>query len=362
MENLLMYPFNKSFMPYVRHQDMLNDMHITSLISPNGWGLVGDKINTPCGDIIVSDDFDYALESCTCVWFIEDDIIALPKDILWTKLRAAITHGKNIVYTRCRDREEVQEMVALIPSGLDITPQCIGHNKLLDSKKVLYDIDTPTIFVIGNAECSDKFEVQLSLRKQFVNMGYKVSSVSTRWDSAIIGVHPFPEFMWDVRLSEEDKVYRYNGYIKEIEMMESPEIFIVGIPGGIVPYSRKQLNHFGITAYEIAMAIKCDSAVFCSLYSNYLSEYFDEISKLILSRFEIAIDYHHISAYMNCPDHQRVVDQEYNILTLDSAIVDEKIRALGRNDVFNLLSSGNARIVAEKIIRQFEGYGDIDAI
>lgn len=351
MEQLAIYPYNTSYAPIVRHQKLIHDMEIRSLISPKGWGLNNDCIKTYDEKLIVTDNFTTGIEKCTAVWFVNDADISIPKELLKAKLLEALKHNKRVLFTRTSHTYD-EEIKDLIPIKKSI--QIKENNYFADNENTsFFKINTPVIFVLGLSENTDKFEVQVALREQFMQKGYKVSSVSSRTDSAIVGMHPLPHFLFD-SISEVEKIVLFNHLVKQIELDEKPEIIIIGIPGGVSPFSKNQHNHFGITMYEISNALSCDCAVFCSPYLDYSLDlkYFTKISNEIYGKFGFPIDYHHIAARTYDKWLGQPSDKDFNWVTLDESFIDSRIETYNRLDVFNLLCTHKIKELVEKLIKQ----------
>ncbi|MCS4481257.1 TIGR04066 family peptide maturation system protein [Clostridium botulinum] len=175
---------------------------------------------------------------------------------------------------------------------------CVCEEKynILNMEAVqLEKIQTPIIFVLGTGDRSGKFEIQLCLRENLMQMGYKVSQVGSRNYCELMDFHSFPQFMYSTEITEEEKVIYFNNFIKDIELNDNSDVIIIGIPGGIMPFNDKYTNGFGILAYEISQAVKPDAAVFTTLYEDYNKEYFESIDNTIKYKFGFEIDCYNLS-------------------------------------------------------------------
>lgn len=74
MENIMIYPYNRDYSVYVEHQGLLNGYRVSSLVSPFGWGLVGETLKFGNREYVVTDDFSEALSCSSVVWFVNDDL------------------------------------------------------------------------------------------------------------------------------------------------------------------------------------------------------------------------------------------------------------------------------------------------
>lgn len=362
MEHIAIYPYSESYAPIIRHQKLIHDMKIRSLISPRGWGLTGECVKTLDTEFIVTDNFIEGIQECTAVWFVDDANIPHPPALLKEKMHEALRQNKRILFTRSikSDKDDIKN---LIPDEKEIrieTMHCLSERKSI----ACYNIDTPVIFVLGLSENTDKFEVQATLREQFIQKGYKVSSVSSRKDSTILGMHELPEFMFDINVSEAEKIQLYNQFVKQVELKDTPDIIIIGIPGGAFPYNKKIHNYFGISLYEISNAVTCDFAVFCLPYLNYSLDMtnFTKISNEVNGKFGFPIDYFHIAARTYDHFFAQPLDQDFSWVSLDESFIDMKIETYKRKDVLNLIHRDEAKKITDEIIRQLSGTSKTQSI
>ena len=358
MEKILIYPYNKSYKPVVVHQKLiassLPNTQIESLVSPRGWGLEDDIVDGSYGVIKVSCDFEAELDKCTMVWFVEDGNLQLPEDILFDKLHKAIHANKKIIYTRKKNNSQYEQATNLIPNVLKVT---INIHKIsnLFTKPMCYKIDVPVLVVLGLEENTDKFEVQLGLREEFISRGYKVSSISSRRDSDILGAHSIPEFMFKNEICEADKIVQYNHYVKEVELDENPEIIIIGIPGGVIQFDSFNHNNYGIIAFEISNAVPCDCAVMCSPYYQFFNGDYSEVYNDMLNKYGFSVEYCHVAPVTI--DTRTIADDFIRgFLSIKKDFVKDKVRDYNRDDVLYLGDKSGLEIAVDGIIDKLNSY------
>lgn len=348
-------------------------MEITSLVSPGGWGLTGrdageaDKSGQT--GINVTGDFDEALGLCDAVMFVHSEkLLDFPKYIM-PKLIKAVESRKDILVTKQLGDEIIKTIAQKCKEAgvdfkyLNYRDKHIEFPQLSIENEFLHNINTPVVYVLGAGERTNKFETQLSLREKFLSEGYRVSQIGTRAYCELLGFHSFPEFMFKGTLPETNKIVFFNHMIKKIENDEQPDVIIIGIPGGIMPYNNTLTNRFGILAYEVSQALASDCAVFCSHYADYGTDYFDKTNELIKNRLGFEIDCYNISNVMfdwtNSKQENRII-----YTTLDSTFVDEKIMNYSRMDtsIFNILNSKDSGNLSQFIVNTLLDYGKAECI
>lgn len=343
----MIYPYSKAYEPYVLHQELLKNMEISLLVSPKGSGLVGRKVCCEGKAWEITSDYTEALKQCDIVWFVNDEKFRLSEEAIKKKVIEAVSEKKKIIFTRTvtaggnnfADAIPIQQKIQLEKSHS-------MEDKL--QADYCYHIDTPVLTVYGTETSTDKLAVQLSLREEFVHRGYKVASISTRVDSELYGMYDMPAFMIECGYSEAEKIRRYNHYVKKIELEEQPDIIIVGVPGGTLPYDQIDHNEYGILAYEISFAVPCDAAVMCMAYNPLFEGDFSRFAYDMKQVFRYKTICCHVAA--SVPDMKKMSDnRKRHLVSLDREFIDEKIKRYNKQNVFDILNKSGAKCAVKLI-------------
>lgn len=186
----------------------------------------------------------------------------------------SMKRGKNIVYAEKMEENDISQ---------------------LDSISDELRITAPVVFVAGTTPYTEKFHVQLALRKRLIDDGYKVSQIGSKSYSNLFGFHSYPSFM-NGNMDNTQKIISFRKYVKYIEMKEQPDLIVIGIPGGIMAVNKKHHFDFGVTAYMISQAIEPDYVIMNMLYSKgYTAEQLEEIRQVCRFRLNFEIDSFHLS-------------------------------------------------------------------
>lgn len=159
------------------------------------------------------------------------------------------------------------------------------------------EIETPVVSIMGMLPMAQKFDLQLYLRKKFMEKGYKVSQIGSKPVSELFGFHAMPSYLFTNRYTDVEKIIAFNNFVKRIEQEEKPDVIIVGIPDSIIPFSKKHNFSFGVYAFEILSAICPDFSFINLAAGEYNKEFYDEISKLCHYKFNVEADAFFISKY-----------------------------------------------------------------
>lgn len=366
-EKLLIYPYDRHFTPILRH-NCLDKYQISVLVSPNGWGGAGMDVSTyeyssPLG-LNVTSDFESALLMCDAVLFTQSDHFVNFDKLIYPKILKSINAGKNIICTITLEgdifnkiKEECNKKNVDFIYYNSLSNESIDY---IDSEKI-HKVNIPIIFVFGMGEQTNKFEIQLALRNYFKNKGYKVSQIGSRTYCELLGFHSIPGFMFSTKVKENEKIILFNRFIKYIELMESPDLILIGIPGGIMPLNHDFTNNFGIFAYEISQATKPDASIFSMYYDNLNNKILNNFQNLVRYKFGFEIDCFNISNVKFDWNTSRIHECKQYI-TISPEKLDEKKQELVRNDIqiFDVLNKNDRSALSKYLEEKLVQYSAID--
>ncbi|MBD7912580.1 MULTISPECIES: TIGR04066 family peptide maturation system protein [Clostridium] len=370
-ERTIIYPYNIDFYPVLRHLNSLKSLDIAGVVSPKGWGLTGKDAGSVGGGenigIMVESNFSNMLQSCDTVLFIESYNNLDFNSFVYPKMVEAISKGKNIISTlKIEDdiinkiEEKCEEEEVYFKS----------YNNLNENVKDIYiykeeikEISTPIIFVLGLCDRTNKFEIQLSIREEFIRKGYKVSQVGSKNYCEMFGFHSFPNFMYSKKFTESEKIKLFNEYIKQIEINENPDVIVIGIPGGISPINKFVTNKFGIFAYEVSQAVTPDVSILSLIYNSYSDKDIEFIKNSVKYKLGFEIDCLNIGN--NAIDWAKLEETKLlNFITVDSNSVDKKKTLLKSryNTIYNILNLKDAKELTEYFINMLSASEDVQYV
>jgi peptide maturation system protein (TIGR04066 family) len=366
-QRLMVYPFDNEFLPAVKYPEFMPDYEITELVSLKGWGLAGKDAGVAGKSsntgFAVSENFEEALLKCNAVLFVDSNPKPDFNKIIYPKILDAINNSKNILCSVSIDAKTKRQLSELASKkGISCTFLKDSKNFIPPERSDIYNMSTPVIFVFGIAERTNKFAIQLALRKRLLEEGYKVTQIGTRDYCEFLGFHSMPDFMYDKSLSEAEKITLFNHYVKNLEVTEKPDIIVIGLPGGIMKFNNQYTNRFGITAYEISQAIIPDAAVCSVLYEDYEVSFFENVYTSVKYKLGFNIDCFNVSNYrFDWVRSDTTSQMAYTLL--EAAAVTEKAEnwsALGTM-AYNILNDGHADKMYELIMDKLSDYAEIPA-
>ena len=369
-EKTMVYPFDYNFMPVLRNRDLLRQYVITKLVSPRGWGLEGKDAGTAFYDqsngMVISSDFEEGLSAVSWVMFVDPGNAINFKKLIYPKMVNAIEAGKNIL-CHYRDIEEellqqlreksrahsIQFISAPDQAAAEPFTSEVEYLKLLD-------IDTPVVSVLGFSERVNKFDTQLLLRSGLQTRGYKVSQIGSRDYCEILDFHSFPRFMYDTHLSEVSKIVLFNQFVKRIEKQERPDIIIIGVPGGVMPFNNQFTNRFGIMAYMLSQAVPPDTAILNCHFDNYNKEYFEKIRTTLKYKLGAELCCSVMPNVFFDFTASKEADKEI-YLNVNSRLVDKMVEGLAGLDppVFSLTANNSKAEITTCVIEHLAQYAAV---
>lgn len=372
-DRIVAYPYDIELASIVRHSNLIQNTEIAGIVSPNGWGFCNSDASRadggiPLGITVESSFENISLPYDTVLFSCSDNNLHLENTCLM-KIEEAIKTKRNIICTRYLDDDFLYYIKRSCENNNNyfryFSPQKGNFKNVLDMNEpeYLYPINVPIILILGLAEKTQKFEIQLALREQLIKRKYKISQIGSRSYCELFDFHSFPDFMYMAPVSESQKVILFNHYIKSLEVSENPDILIIGVPGGILPINDYFPNRFGIMAYEVSQSIQPDITIMSTLYEDYKKEYFESMNTLIKYKFGFEIDYYNLSNtqfdWINAKEYRKYI---YN--TIDYKHIEKKKSKYGDlcTPVYNLLNGSDINIMADDIISRLQGFANVQSI
>ena len=275
----VIYPINKEYVEILKYKEMMEKYEEIIPVCLSGQGIehrdAGELVKGKPLGIEIMADFEI------CMQDVDDIIFTEFSDVVFDKMMYSIEHKKNIVCLFELEDEMNRTITGkCIENGVHFKNYCDSYAAydMLKEKKIR-EMNVPILLICGLSEYTNKFEVQLRVRDEFKKRGYCVSQIGSKKYSRIFEMHNFPQFMFQ-NIPEIDKVYMFNSYVKQIERKEHPDIIIIGVPGGVMPYDMDHPNGFGIVNYLVSNALSVDGTLLCLAYNEYEGSFWKLIQKL----------------------------------------------------------------------------------
>jgi peptide maturation system protein (TIGR04066 family) len=266
-------------------------------VAPKGLGVDGKDCaavdgGAPTG-LLASVSFPHALEECDAVIAAQYDFQRNERYLasVTDNLIKAMEMGRSVYCTMLLDTPVLERLgQCALANSVDFTYARDLAAKGASSYSSIKQTETPIVMVMGLYSDCMKFEIQLSLRDNFLKKGLRVSQVGSRHYCELFGFHSFPDFMLGTRFSEQEKILAFNSYIRELEGVEDPDLILIGVPDGIMQYSDKLHGNYGITAYEVCCAVTPDYTVLALPCGEINGDYVETLANILKYRNSSPLD------------------------------------------------------------------------
>lgn len=297
MKKLSVFPITEDTVPICRFNKLLQGYKLIGAIVPkgrnfenSGYGIIDGSYED---GITLTEQYSKTLENTDSILFTEE--IETVHD--WrTYIEEAKRLNKEIIVTN-------NLVKSLKKKGIEIKyDRIVGKNSSISNINLdladsyLYRLDIPIIMVYGLGEQCNKFDLQLAIRKHFIDKGYSILQFGTKEYSELFGFEKLPEEVFDESKSLEERILYLNHYIYYKSENALSDVIIIGVPGGIMPYNNFFHNHFSEIPYIISNAFTADISILSAyLFKGINYDYFKDIRDYARSKFGCIIDYIHLS-------------------------------------------------------------------
>lgn len=270
MKKIVFFPYHPDLKILIDHKGALRDFQIAGFISYKEDNSLVHSLNQILG--LEDLPYDQLLHDCDAVILL-DNYRDYEADKYYQVIEDAANRQKEIYITPLaqveldlNNHQGQYKLLEFIPAGM----QTIGEEFERKRRTLLYEIDVPVIGVIGQGKHCDKFENQLLL-KEVLEDEYETITVTTNALGALFGCYTIPSFLYEDQ-SFEEKILRFNYYIRKLIKIGNPDVLILGIPEGITPFEKKEFHHFAEYPLVITAAVPIDMAILCTYFIQGMTQ------------------------------------------------------------------------------------------
>ena len=336
-KRLALFPMTKDLCAVARHAAMLQGYTLSHILAPAYTGLAGQDVSladggSTCGVSFAAYSED-TLADCD-VLLVDYDENMKELDIYQSATDTARRLGKEVILTR--------KLAQLLNAPEDVCDTAAGTWPT-NIPEQLYEIDVPVITVLSQGPRTDQLAVELTLRKHFMDAGYKVAQLSSHIAGTLFGFDSLPTFLYEQR-DAYDKMLRFNHYVKDMTQAASPDVLIMGAPEGIMKYNNNVLMGMGYLPQIICDAVPSDLPVLCMYHAKYNKLYLDDISLFGQYRLGAAIQHFHAAnSFFSAQSTALSLKKEYTDLKSDFVLHSLKDVKVTDYHLVNVLDAASAQ-------------------
>ena len=292
MKNVMVYPVDSEYLPFLKNCDFTEKTENIFCYAPEGWFYVNKSISTWDNKEItvrnIKECTDYS--SFDSVWIVDSNGELDFSLYILPVVEQALSEKKFVRITRALSTENQTLCSKLFGSNDRF---CMDQESVVVSQEYtpnILRIQTPVVFVLGMFEHTGKLDTLLYLHNGMQQAGYAVKSILTRKNETNENNYiPFPDFMYDKQSSDTDKIFRFNHFVRKLELEDKPDIILIGLPGEVMPLDEKHTGNFGVFPFLVSNAIHCDFAILKLFHNYYDSTFAEKMKEIIKSKYEIDI-------------------------------------------------------------------------
>ena len=360
IKKTIVYPYSRSFAAYLRHINCNKLYNVTEAVIPGRWWKDNEDAGGIDGGEKIGIPIRYGFEDClnqcdTVIWASYEyyDNKAFYDTVL-SKIEKALELGKNIVCFEELTKKELQlfKEKAAANNCLFIYKENEKYPGSDDGAQK--PIDVPIITVTGLTEECSKFDTELNVYRALSAKGYRVLLISSKTNANLLNIYSFPSFMFSPKRSEMGKMRLLRSYIAHLQQKVSPDVIVLGVPGGLLPFYDQYDMHYGIIAYEVFSVLKTDYNVvnvWCDVLDSLIIDKIPDICRYRYGMNVNAIGVSNISLYLEgLQDEQSTL--EYSVY--DSDMVDKTIAFTNKESnslkMYNLVKNDSVDKLVDDII------------
>ena len=269
ISNAIIFPLNKETHSLFTHNKLCN-FNIVGVYSHRMLGICGKKISQCLSqpiqlDLIIKNFSEIDWNSNTFDTIILGHIFELSRitneNLMQYFIQKCIKHNKKIY-----SFDPLNDYIDLLNDNkIEYYYPVLTKNMIPKGRLgKLFLSSTPIIGIFGTSSKQGKFNLQLDLRERFKASGYKIGQIGTEPNSYLFGFDTNFSYGYNssIELSESDTILILNDEIQKIES-KNVDAIIVGTQGGVIPYSKYNLDTIPKHQVDFFAAIDFDYIILC---------------------------------------------------------------------------------------------------
>ncbi len=280
IEKAIIFPVSKESHSLLGNIDLL-DFQITGVYDPPQKGLIGKRI----------EDVVYGHFSSTLIidsfkninWNEEFDTVilghtellncAFDNDFNKFFIQKCIEYSKNLyLFDNCDNLNScIDEYNLKSNSSNWILNYSLKNDEIKQSTfGKLNKISNPVLCICGTSPCQGKFNIQLELRRRFINDNYYLGQIGTEPTSLLFGM----DFMMhngynsNINLTSNNEIYFTNMLLSTLT---DRDIIIIGLQSQTIPYTFGNLGFYPLSQHNILIASEPDAIILAINFNDELN-------------------------------------------------------------------------------------------
>ena len=273
IRNVALFPFSKEMHAFSRYSDMLS-FKIDDIYDLRYSGRVGTKVSKLLEIDLVDLENDYEIKDIENISWEKIDTLVIGhtmelsflernRDIVIKVIKEAL--NKKIRVYLFDSKEQVLKNTDIDCNNSNIISYTIEKSMVSRNRfDRLYSIPQPVLGVFGTSSKQGKFSLQLEIKRQLQQRGYKIGHLGTEPTSLLFGC----DEMYPMGYNSTIYVYEHNSISYVNELMhrissKEKDLIIVGGQSGVVSMMQHKLSQFPCRQNNFLLATQPDAVVLC---------------------------------------------------------------------------------------------------
>ena len=358
---ILAYPFSRENSYLIRQILFEKKYELESLVTLSKWcpeGVDGNYFD--CGkkmNIAISSSFENELKKVDSVLWLGKEY--LDNNQLFEKVKNAIVFALN-------SKKDIICCQILTDSELSFFTQIArekGAHFCYVANQFEYDvcktnnscIHTPIVAVAGMSEKCLVSDMSYYITNALREEGYNVCLVCPTHNYGLTIGAEVPKSIQDNNCNAVTKIDNLRNYILDLQKHNSPDIFVVGVPKGLLPTNDRINDDYGTIAYDFFNAMNADFTIVNLECKLYPSKFEEELEKLLQYRYNTQLDcliMSNIAINSESLAYADSIEQlEYNVYSNDD-LVNIMSKFKGKRTIYNIHNEEHINKIKQEIIKK----------
>lgn len=319
-KEVIIYPFNSELVSFVKaFWACENEYELRLGCTLPGTGLMGQVYDFMVGkdkyQLKVTGDSEEEMKQADIVLVPYTELALENRDKIYERVLKLLKLGKrvicNISFGLERDKELLQgESASLFTFGE--MSRCKNIYGEIGSRM---SISKVPIILIGEIFPYKQERSSVLSVSRYFKEDYKVVEIGGCQFSDLLGQYNMPAFMFDSNIIEDEKVIKFNHFVRDIVEKENADLVVIDLPDAPVRYKQNiNLNGYGILSYIISKAVLADGFILtipCNLFQRGI---IDKLKDEIKNTYRvpiIGIDINNIYCFENVEIYSIPLSEDY---------------------------------------------------
>ena len=286
MRRVLVYPYHEKMKWLFEVKDSSSTFRAIKLKGDN-------YPNDYSGKVKEEDEFERELSEANILWIVSSEMEIDFETCITPKIKQAVKNHITILVTRSFDKKEQEILDKLVPEQLRIKSDFLSEES--EAHKFIYDKDIPVVYVVGISKKINSVEQLIKMKKQFEERQYKINLFSDAPETALFDDSYYLSMMKNGHKSSGERSIEVNHFIKQKEVVENPDLIIIGLMNGAISLGNDIIEDFGIDVYSTAQVVRPDCVILNLFYGEYQPEMLEELGKELQRLIGEEIDFCNIT-------------------------------------------------------------------